>query len=796
MSFRAWADRGFPDILPIIPPGAELSAFSRLDSTQIGRVPGRRNAYGLWTGLQNWLNIEPNPALWDTWGASVGLRTKHFPAVDIDVLDRDLALQIARLALDILGDAPVRVGRAPKCALVYRAPAPFRRMRLRFRKDGVSHLVEILGDGQQFVVEGVHAGTGKPYQWDRDFTAADLNTITAEQAGAYLDAADALLRSLGWETKREGSSGGAPVAQDDLKGDPAAIREAVAALPNTSDLFPDRDDYLRVGYAVKAALAGEVDAFDVWWAWCQKWEGNTNGPNTEERARADWDRMHPPFQIGAEYLLDLAQELGVEAPGRAQDEFADGQGLRVADPPFEQSAGQDGGAVAPGSEAAEIGIVFSDAWFTNRFILEHGAIARYCGLLGGWHRWERYRWVQDKIGWLTELAGRSMRTAAAGAEKTPATRAASRATRVAVMDYASVDPRVALCRDQFDADPWTLNTPGGIVDLRTGRVGPSDPARLFRMSTAVAPARGCPSRWLTFLDEATGGDLDLMAYLQRLAGYALTGSTEEHVLAFLWGTGGNGKGTFLNTLRECVGDYAKVASMDVFVSSKFTRHSVDVADLAGARLVTAQETEEGRSWDEVRIKSLTGGDAISARFMRENYFTFTPQFTLIFTGNNKPRIHSLDDAMRRRFHMVPFTNKPETLDRKLAEKLRTEWPQILQWAIDGTLAWQQTGLAPPLAVRSATEDYFADEDPLSRWLEERTRPDNAPHAGVETTVLWGDWVTWCHAHGEPHGTQPGFRQTLAARGWQKWAHPTTRRHGVSGLRLLAADEMPVTEMGT
>jgi putative DNA primase/helicase len=214
---------------------------------------------------------------------------------------------------------------------------------------------------------------------------------------------------------------------------------------------------------------------------------------------------------------------------------------------------------------------------------------------------------------------------------------------------------------------------------------------------------------MKFLSDVTAGDRELQAFLQRMAGYCLTGTTTEQVLFFLWGTGANGTGTFLNTLRGIWGDYAAVAPMDTFVVTRSESHPTDVAGLRGARLVIAQENQSGHQWDEAKIKALTGGDPMSARFMRQDFFTYTPQFKLAISGNHKPSLHSVDEAIRRRMRLPPFNVKIPERDRDpdLPEKLRAEWQGILRWALDGCLEWQRTGLAPPAVVLEATNDYLA-----------------------------------------------------------------------------------------
>ena len=176
-----------------------------------------------------------------------------------------------------------------------------------------------------------------------------------------------------------------------------------------------------------------------------------------------------------------------------------------------------------------------------------------------------------------------------------------------------------------------------------------------------------------------------------------------------------------------LGDYAKTAPMETFTATQGDRHPTELAGLMGARLVTAQETEQGRRWAESKVKSMTGGDPIAARFMRQDFFEFTPQFKLLIAGNHKPGLRGVDEAIRRRLHLIPFTVTipPERRDPDLFEKLKPEWPGILKWAIDGCLAWQRDRLTPPGIVREATAAYLAAEDAIAQWLDECCAPSRA-----------------------------------------------------------------------
>jgi putative DNA primase/helicase len=363
-----------------------------------------------------------------------------------------------------------------------------------------------------------------------------------------------------------------------------------------------------------------------------------------------------------------------------------------------------------------------------------------------------------------------------------AAKLASAGTVGGVERLARADRRHAATTDEWDADPWLLNTPGGVVDLKTGRMRPHERADRMTKITTATPSGDCPT-WRQFIDEVTGGDKELESYLQRMVGYALTGSTQEHALFFLYGTGANGKSVFVNTLATILGDYATNAPMDTFMETRTDRHPTDMAGLRGARFVAAIETEQGKRWAESKLKNLTGGDKISARFMRQDFFEFFPQFKLFVAGNHKPAIRNIDEAMRRRLHLIPFTITvpPERRDKSLQQKLLAERDGILAWAVQGCLDWQRHGrLSPPQRVVDATEEYFEAEDALGRWLDERCLRE--PNAKSLTAELFNDWKLWAEAAGEFTGSQKRFADLLLTRGMDKWRNGMGLR-GFQGVGL-------------
>jgi putative DNA primase/helicase len=419
----------------------------------------------------------------------------------------------------------------------------------------------------------------------------------------------------------------------------------------------------------------------------------------------------------------------------------------------------------------------------NAFTRRYSKDWRYVTAWGRWLVWNGRYWSQDQLQYVLYLARCICTDRARKTTKLALIRKlCSLATISAVERLARSDIQHAATVEEWDADPWLLNTPGGVVNLHSGQLQPHQRAQRITRITQGTPQGNCPL-WLGFLAEVSADDPGLQGYLQRLAGYLLTGSTSEHLLFFLHGSGANGKSVFINTLNNILGDYASSAPMESFMESRNDKHPTDLASLRGARFVSAVETEHGRHWAESRIKSLTGGDKISARFMRQDFFEYTPQFKLLISGNHPPAIHHIDEAMRRRLHLIPFTRSipPAQRDKRLQSKLLAERDGILAWALAGCLDWQaRGGLEPPARVRNATTAYFEDENPLERWLAQRCT--RAPNDCTLTTALFEDWCQWAITAGEVAGTQRKFSDLLLSHGLEKWRNSTGQR-GFSGIGL-------------
>jgi len=427
---------------------------------------------------------------------------------------------------------------------------------------------------------------------------------------------------------------------------------------------------------------------------------------------------------------------------------------------------------------------FSEEALALRFSRRYAEELRYVSRWGHWMRWDGMRWVDDDTLHVFDLARHICREASAecgDSERTIASKLASKVTSAAIERLAAADRRHAATVGQWDSDPWLLNTPTGTIDLRTGDSREHRRSEHITKITAVGPGGECPL-WLRFLRRVTGGDSELQSFLQRMIGYALTGSTREHALFFLYGTGANGKSVFLSTVSGLLAEYAKTAPASSFTASATEQHPTDMAGLRGARFVTAIETEDGARWAEAKIKSLTGGDKTAARFMRCDFFEFLPEFKLVIAGNHKPGLRSVDEAIRRRLHLVPFTVTipQDERDPRLGEKLRAEYPGILAWAIQGCLDWQQDGLNPPAMVRNATADYLAAEDAIGRWLEDRCITDGP--CWTAGAALFSDYQAWCERTGERATSQKRLTQTLESRGFAQERTSTARGFAGIGLR--------------
>jgi putative DNA primase/helicase len=406
--------------------------------------------------------------------------------------------------------------------------------------------------------------------------------------------------------------------------------------------------------------------------------------------------------------------------------------------------------------------VFSEEGLGRAFATEQFGKLSFDHTQQVWFVFDGSRWSPDKTALAFDRAREFVRRACLSTLPTKRERAAmGRLSFVnSTLAFARSDQRLAIDQSMWDPDPWLLGVPGGVVDLLTGKMREAQPAERISRQCAVAPSSDPPLIWRACLDDATRGEKQTQAFLQRLAGYFLTGDVSEEILVFLYGPGGNGKGVFVSTVTGILADYAVAAPMEAFTAEARMPQEYYRAQMAGARLVTASETEAGRTWAESQIKELTGNEApVSARHPYGRPFSYRPQFKLMFVGNHAPRLKGKSQAMERRLRIVPFEHEPTNPDPTLKERLRSEWPAILGWMIEGCREWQAQRLGTSKAFAAKTRDYFEQQDLFGRWLDERCIVD--PTLQSRPGELYKDFRDWCVGSGEHVSSNAEFAEAVA-----------------------------------
>ncbi|GAA0989192.1 phage/plasmid primase, P4 family [Nocardiopsis tropica] len=422
-----------------------------------------------------------------------------------------------------------------------------------------------------------------------------------------------------------------------------------------------------------------------------------------------------------------------------------------------------------------------------RLVDEHATNIRYVPERGKWLVWDGHRWGWDDRGHVPELARAIARNLPDDGKEDAAHKARSLAARNlgAMVQLARTDPRVVAPAAQLDADPHLLNTTGGVVDLKTGTLAAPDPAQLHTRSATAAPdpATATP-RWDTFLADTFGGDAEIIGYVQRLAGYSASADTGTHVLPFLHGGGSNGKSVLLDVLRALLGDYASSAPHDFLMNSR-SSHETELARLQGMRLVICSEVNAEDRFDEAKMKALTGGDVVTARFMRQDHFTFEPTHHLWLMGNHQPEVKTGGTSFWRRLRLVPFlhTVPPEKRVENLARILvGEEGPGILAWVVEGARQYFASGLADPTRVKAATDKYASEEDHVGRFLEECCHASTSAQVKQEAKALRAAYESWCTGEGIKPLNAQSLGRELTGRGHARKA--SNGRKFYEGLALI------------
>lgn len=677
----------------------------------------------------------------------------------------------------------------------------------------VRGLIETRGEGGFVVTAPSHGpvhSSGKPYELLAG-GPANIPVITAVEHQA-LHSVCRMLDTVPADEPQQ-----AAPAQP-----PTAIRGGDDAGLKPGDDYEQRTDWADILQPHGWRLLGQHGQTRYW----QRPGKDTPGPSATTGRNAERDRLYvfttatefeserPYTKFGAYTLLEhggdhsaAAKELRRQGygstlttpTGRPQLRIVNGFTQPLSGPPPVDGANalQADTQPRPRPASSSWPESFTDDGNALLFVDTYGQHLRYVPQRGTWLTWEGHRWGWDEGGLVVELARDMIRDLDPAVfdddlEKAARKHKASSLSRDkvnAAIHLARTDRRVVASASSLDAAPRHLNTPGGIVDLTTGEITPSDPSALHTRSASVAPDTNMPiPRFLAFLDDTFGGNADMIGFVQRLAGYSASADTGIHVLPFLHGGGQNGKSVLMDVLRQLLGDYAATAPAGFLMAGK-QEHSEEMARLQGLRLVVASEVNQDAKFDEAKMKELTGGDTITARYMRQSFFSFEPTHHLWLMGNHQPQVKAGGDSFWRRLRLVPFLHKVP--DDKRIENLAKilvaeEGPGILAWIIRGAIDVFDGSLRAPAAVMAATQVYAEEEDQLGRFLDERCHIGGGDHVRIETKKLRAAYETWCHAEGEKPLSASPFGREMKQRGFHK--KPSNGKHFYPNLALVAADD--------
>jgi putative DNA primase/helicase len=414
-----------------------------------------------------------------------------------------------------------------------------------------------------------------------------------------------------------------------------------------------------------------------------------------------------------------------------------------------------------------------------RLIEASGDVLRYCHEWRSWLHWNGMCWKKswDQPQELAKEMVRSIYQEAVSCEESElrdellahAKRSETAARIDGLLKLATSSYGIPVSSDDLDSHPHLLNVQNGTVNLETGKIAAHDKDDLLTKVTPVNfdPDAGCPL-WLEFLNVIFDNNQNLIDFIQVALGYSLTGDVHERCLFILHGAGANGKSTLLEVVSHVLGqDYASKTPTETLLARPVGSIPNDVARLKGMRFVTASEADEGRRLDEARIKELTGNETITARFMRAEFFSFTPQFKLWLGTNHKPVINGTDKAIWDRIRLIPFDVRiPENQqDKTLACKLKDESSGILNWLLVGCRRSIAEGLTSPKEVRVAVQDYQSEMDTVGRFLEEKCRRVKGHR--VQCGTLYEAFSSWLEQNGEGRMSQKQFSPRMTEKGYER-----------------------------
>ncbi len=396
-------------------------------------------------------------------------------------------------------------------------------------------------------------------------------------------------------------------------------------------------------------------------------------------------------------------------------------------------------------------VPLSEDWLALTFVDKHQDQFRWSSGMD-WMFFDGNRYIRDKnVLKRFELARKICRElSAAQSDPKLKERLSSSKTVANLLSLAKSDSRLIVPAEDWDAETSSINTPEGLVNLKTGKTTPSSSRHLVTKQTVVAPKPGACPRWERFLCEVFPNQPEIVDFMQVLMGYVMTGSISEQKIFFFFGKGSNGKSVLLSLLEWILGDYSMKLSASVLMQSRYTQHPTELAQLQGKRFAASSELEDGQYWAEARLKELTGDDTISARFMRGDFFEFNQTQTHLIAGNYRPKLKGGDEAIQRRMVLIPFKAKfeGEARDDHLQDKLRKEGPQILHWMIQGAIRWHTEGLTIPGTVKKESSEYMQLMDDIAQWMDDCCEVN--PDSNEGTQRLYESFRSWKIRNGEKY----------------------------------------------
>ncbi|WNM68362.1 DNA primase/helicase [Mycobacterium phage Tierra] len=516
-----------------------------------------------------------------------------------------------------------------------------------------------------------------------------------------------------------------------------------------------------------------------------------------------WAETHVAAKTDAELATEYGSHLHLferAAPRQIElaPEPADDQSDEPAAAPTSTPTPTDG-SLAPVVDInarrnpAAPAVTLTDTGNADLLVEAYGARLRYCPDTGKWLSWAGDRWQHGTDQGEAIVAARKIIERIHIDDDSPRDliqhrmRSLSRKGLENMVALAKCEPKMRVRLADLDSEPYELNTPSGVVDLKTGHLMPHSPESWHTKITGAGynPASVAP-KWQTFLSGTFGDDVELIGYLQRLAGLAAIGKVTHHVLPFLFGGGSNGKSVLMDVLAHVLGDYAITAPANFLLAGR-DRHETEIARLHGARMVVCSEINAESKFDEAKVKVLTGGDILSGRYMRQDYFDFVPSHTLFLMGNHQPQVSAGGTSFWRRLRLIPFlhTVPPEQRNPNLAAELVSEeGAAILAWVVAGARQIVADGLREPGSVLDATKEYSEQEDALGRFIGECCMLTPGASGGAKPALVLKAYQRWAMANGEDAMvSQIKLGRELSARFGVRSAVSNSVRH-YAGLALL------------